>query len=100
MGERNLLAILQAKEKWQQHNGADSDENVLKDMLSDMLHLADTLGVYLDIDGAKDNYSAEAGICEKCGDTPQEALNECTCHVDHVHEFTPDDIEMDRRSNG
>jgi hypothetical protein len=100
MGERNLLAILQAKEKWQQHNGADSDENALKDMLSDMLHLADRLGVYLDIDGAKDNYSAEAGICD-CGITPQEAYErdpDTLYHSEHV--YVPDDIEMDRRSNG
>jgi hypothetical protein len=100
MGERNLHSTKMAMQSYRHWHGQDDDETTLVDMLTDMMHLADELGVYLDIDRAQEHYAAEAGICEKCGDTPQEALNECTCHVDHVHEFTPDDIEMDRRSNG
>ena len=60
----------------QAHDDGEDDETTLRDMLADLLHLADALEVPLHVREAMDDYEMEAGRCRHCHMNPQEILED------------------------
>lgn len=85
----------------------DSEGEGITDLLTDLHHLADALGVHWGEDTAHRYYLAEAGCCVHCGSSPGEAISdgeqascggyEARTGDSGPHTFVVDDIEQDRR---
>ncbi|MEV8183423.1 hypothetical protein [Specibacter sp. NPDC078692] len=85
----------------------DSEGEGITDLLTDLHHLADALGVPWGEDTAHRYYLAEAGCCAYCGSSPGEAISdgerascggyEARTGDSGPHTFVIDDIEQDRR---
>lgn len=85
----------------------DSEGEDITDLLADLHHLADALGVPWCENTAQRYYLAEAGCCAHCGSSPGEAISDgeqasCGGYEARTgdigpHTFVIDDIEQDRR---
>ena len=85
----------------------DPEGEAIADLLTDLHHLADALGVPWREDTAHRYYLAEAGCCVHCGSSPGEVVSDgvhALCGGYEAltgdigpHAFVIDDIEQDRR---